>query len=161
MSIALRLYNGLCRSYLVPNRVRRIVLGWAGATIPRQSRVSPNVDIRSGELVLGEHTTINVGCILDNRGGLTVGSHVGIGIGVVFTTSSHKMDNPAVRAGAGRIEPITVGDGAWIGTRSVILPGISVGEGAVVAAGAVVTKDVPAHTIVAGVPAKELRALAH
>jgi virginiamycin A acetyltransferase len=85
---------------------------------------------------------------------------------VVFQASNHEIEYPAVQA---RFysnmlnkepklseEPITIGNDVWIGTRAIILPGVDIGDGAVVGAGAVVTKDVDSYSIVAGVPAKEV-----
>lgn len=90
---------------------------------------------------------------------VSFGNYVMVASGVMFTGSDHNMslqNVPMIFAGRPEMKPTLVGDDVWIGTRSVILAGVSIGSGAVVAAGAVVTKDVPEFTIVAGVPAKPI-----
>ena len=88
---------------------------------------------------------------LDGRRGLRFGANVNLGGEVAIFTLQHDVRSESFAAIGG---PVTVGDRAWISFRATILPGITIGEGAVVAAGAVVTKDVPPYTMVAGVPAK-------
>ena len=109
-------------------------------------------------IVIGEDTLIGEKATLDGRkqlpdsqGGLVIGSHVDIASEVMIWTSQHDLKDATMKA----IEAKgTVGDYVFIGPRAIILPGVNIGKGAVVAAGAVVTKDVPERTIVAGVPAK-------
>lgn len=84
---------------------------------------------------------------------VVVGSHVMIAPGAMLTVLGHDAADLAMPT---RVAPIVVGDHAWIGARAVVLGGVTVGEGAVVAAGAVVTRDVPPWTMVGGVPAREL-----
>lgn len=153
------LYNAIGRSPLVHYRVRTLLLRMLGARIDLRSRIDPDVSIRTPELALGRPSSVNIGCIFDNRDGVVIGERVGIAMGVIMTTSTHDYSDPAVRAGAGAIKPIRVGDGAWVGARATILQGVTIGEGAVVAAGAVVTRDVAPHTFVGGAPARHLRDL--
>jgi acetyltransferase-like isoleucine patch superfamily enzyme len=84
---------------------------------------------------------------------------VAVGPGVYFITGTHRIGSHTQRAGPVIAAPIRVGDGVWIGARAILLPGVTVGAGAIVAAGAVVTRDVPADTLVAGVPAQVKRSL--
>lgn len=106
-----------------------------------------------GHFSMGSNSVINQRCRLDNRGGITIGSNVSISANTLILTADHDPQSPEF---AGRLKPVTIMDRVFIGTRAMILPGVSIGEGAVVAAGSVVTKDVPAHTIVAGVPASPI-----
>jgi acetyltransferase-like isoleucine patch superfamily enzyme len=106
-----------------------------------------------GGVSLGPGTTVEPGVRLDGRGGLRLGAHVSVAPEVAFLTAEH---DPSSDGFAGRLGPIEVGDRAWIGFRAVILPGVRIGEGAVVAAGAVVRQDVAPWTIVGGVPAKPI-----
>lgn len=108
------------------------------------------VDCRR-HLKIGENTSINPFCHLDNRGGIEIGSNVSMSPGVYLITADHDVQSPML---AGRQAPISIGDFVFIGAQAMILPGVSIGEGAVVAARAVVVRDVKPFTIVAGVPAK-------
>ena len=100
---------------------------------------------------VGEHTIINRRCTLDGRGGLQLGCNVSLSPEVMLITSSHLKDSPDF---AVEDKPIVIEDYVWVGSRATVLPGVTIGTGAVVAAGAVVTKDVPAYAVVGGVPAK-------
>ena len=110
--------------------------------------------------------TIGAGCFLnsplfiDAAGLVTIGDHVSIGHHVVVITSGHAMGPSCSRAGALKTAPITIENGAWIAAGATLLPGVRVGRGAVVAAGAVVAEDVPPDTLVGGIPAKIIKALA-
>lgn len=109
--------------------------------------------IGPGKMSVGEFSHINPGCILDFRGGIEIGSGVSISHQVKLITGGHEVQ---ARDFSEDFQPIKIGDHAWLGVGATILKGVEIGEGAVVAAGAVVTKNVPAFTIVGGVPAKEI-----
>jgi len=104
-------------------------------------------------IVIGRRTVINQHCCLDGRGWLTIGDDVDISPGVWILTDGHDMEDPLFRE---TLAPVRIGNHVWIGSRAMILPGVTVGEGAVVAAGAVVTRDVEPYTVVAGVPARQI-----
>ncbi len=104
-----------------------------------------------GNFTLGNGSVINQNCRMDNRGGITIGRNVSISAEVVVLTADHDPNSPTFE---GRTHPVVIHNYAFVGTRAMILPGVTVGKGAVVAAGAVVTKDVQPFTIVAGIPAK-------
>lgn len=108
-------------------------------------------DTRRRSVSVGSHTRINRGCTLDVRGGLTIGDNVSLSPEVAIVTASHGLNGADFPLEDG---PVAIGDHVWIGSRAMILPGVTVGRGSVVAAGAVVTRDVPPLTVVAGVPAK-------
>lgn len=151
--------NFFFASHLWPSRVRVLLYKMAGFKISLRSRISADVYFRTRNIVLGRRSTINLNCVFDNRALVTIGDNVGIGIGVMFVTSSHDMSNPLCRAGEGSVSPISVGDGAWIGSGSQILGGVTIGPGAVIAAGSVVRADCDAHTLYGGVPARIIRPL--
>ena len=119
-----------------------------GSTIHMFARFYDPTNVR-----IGEGTLIGDQVVLDGRASLTIGNHVDVGTGVMFFNAEHDLRTDDFRPIE---EPIDVGDYVFIGPRAIILPGIKIGKGAVVAAGAVVTKDVPAMSIVGGVPAKEI-----
>ena len=104
-------------------------------------------------IAIGKHTVINRGCCLDGRGGLRIGDNVSISPEVWLLTAQHDKNDPYFSDRFGRIE---IEDYAWLGSRALVLPGVKIGRGAVVAAGAVVTKDVAPYRIVGGVPARLL-----
>jgi acetyltransferase-like isoleucine patch superfamily enzyme len=108
-------------------------------------------------LRIGSHVDIGEFCVLRASGGLTIGSRVLIASSAVLTTRGHQLAHPrwmTVEDG-----PIEIEDDVWIGAGATILPGVRVGRGSVVAAGAVVTQHVPTLTVVVGVPAKIIRAV--
>jgi maltose O-acetyltransferase len=109
--------------------------------------------IRRSGVTIGTNTRVNRNCTLDLRGGLTVGDNVSISPEVMILTASHDAHAPDF---AYRWAPVAIDDHVWIGTRAMVLPGVTIGRGAVVAAGAVVTRDVEPLAIVAGVPAKRV-----
>ncbi|MCC8081137.1 MAG: sugar O-acetyltransferase [Lachnospiraceae bacterium] len=106
-------------------------------------------------IFVGDNVFINFGCHFQDQGGIYIGDGALIGSQVVIATINHDL-NPAKRAD-NHPAPVHIGKKVWIGSHAAILPGVTIGDGAVVAAGAVVTKDVPANTVVAGVPARVLK----
>jgi len=100
---------------------------------------------------IGEGSIIGQGVFLDGRAPLRIGKHCDFATDVMIYNSEHDLSDPSFNATE---EPVTIGDYVFVGPRVIILPGVKVGDGAIIAAGAVVTKDVPEKTIVGGVPAK-------
>lgn len=114
----------------------------------------------AGELRIGDGTWIGQQCFLHAAGDLSIGQNVGIGPGVRILTSTHReagRDTPILHAPL-TFAPVCIEDDADLGVGAIVLPGVTVGRGAQVGAGAVVTKDVPAYAVVAGNPARILRA---
>ncbi|MBX0328820.1 acyltransferase [Oscillochloris sp. ZM17-4] len=110
-------------------------------------------------LCIGDNVVINIGCTFELNEHINIGDHVAIGHEVMILTSSHHIDQTVHRAGPLFTAPVCIENGAWIGARSVIMPGVTVGSGSVVGAGAIVTKNVPPNTLVGGVPARMIRAI--
>jgi len=113
-------------------------------------------------LSIGRECWINLGLLInlgdcDKEYAVVIEDRVAIGHEVMILTETHTIGSPSRRAGRVHALPVHIGAGSWLGARCTILPGVRVGPGAVVAAGAVVTRDVPANTLVAGVPARGLR----
>jgi maltose O-acetyltransferase len=93
---------------------------------------------------------------LNASGRIDIGDRVTIGHHVMVITDSHRMSDPSRRGGERLSAPVTIEDGVWVGARVTILPGVTLGRGCVVAAGAVVADDVAPHTLVGGVPARKI-----
>jgi len=110
-------------------------------------------------LEMGERTYVSGPLHVDLGAPVRIGNGVRLGHHVVLLTFDHDIGPPDYRCGRLVAAPISIGDGAWIGSRVTVLPGVSIGNGAVVAAGAVVTRDVPPNTLVAGIPARRVRDL--
>ncbi len=105
----------------------------------------------SGKFTMGSNSVINDGCRIDNRAGVNIGVNVSISSECAIMSADHNVRDPLLGT---RLRGVTIHDFAFIGIRATILPGVTIGCGAVVGAGAVVTRDVPPGAIVAGVPAR-------
>jgi len=106
-----------------------------------------------GRLAVGEGTLVNRGVYLDNRGGLSIGSQVSIAHDVRIYTMGHDIHDPSFST---RSKPVRIDDHAVVFAGAMLMPGVHLGEGAVVMAGAVVTKSVPPYRIVGGNPAQDI-----
>ena len=118
-----------------------------------------SLDLRGGSeiyesLEIGPGTMVNAPCLIDLHAPVRIGSRVAIGHNTVIVTSNHREGPPGQRCGQLDAAPVSIGDGAWVAAGVTLLPGVVVGEGAIVTAGSVVTKSVPAHSKVAGNPAR-------
>lgn len=114
--------------------------------------------LRPRAVSIGDNCVLGNGIFLDGRAGLSIGNRVVTGSEVMIHTLQHDMDSPDFAAEGG---PVVIGDYVYIGPRVIVLPNVQIGYGAVVAAGAVVTKDVPPYTVVGGIPARKLRERSH
>jgi acetyltransferase-like isoleucine patch superfamily enzyme len=122
--------------------------------------IGPKASIHMGcfftgrQISIGGGSVINRNCRLDGRGGLTIGRHVSVSPECYLLTASHDPQSPSFAA-FGR--PIHLSDRVWLGTRAMVLPGVTLGEGAVLGAGSIATKDIPAFQIAVGQPAKVVK----
>ena len=133
-------------------RFRNYMLRKMGMTFEGDARIYAGFHIRNPKgIVLGKGVSIGPKALLDGRKGLTIEEGAVIGYGAIIWTLNHDYNDIHF---CGKGAPVTIGRRAWICSNSIILPGITVGEGAVVASGAVVTHDVEPYTIVGGIPAK-------
>lgn len=134
-----------------------------GAKIGRGVRLRANVDFGNDPsgITLGDGCYINRRCTFFADWGcaITLGENVWLGPEVMLWTGTHEIGPPARRCGAAAMRPIVIEGGCWLGARATVLAGVTLGAGSVVGAAALVTRDVLPNCLVAGVPAKVLRAL--
>lgn len=156
-----KVYYGIvliCNMFInkVPSRrFRNFVYTLLGAQIGKNTVLNRRCELLSpNKLVLGNNCAIGWFCQLDARGCINIGNNVVIASYVKLITGSHDPDSADFQA---YFKKIIIHDRVWIGTGAIILPGVEIGEGAIVSAGAVVTKNIPPYTIVGGVPAKVIR----
>ncbi len=110
-------------------------------------------------ITIGHRTGINARAYLGGQGGITIGNDVIMGPNVQIFSENHNFDQPGIpvkEQGVTR-QAVTIGDGCWIGAGASILAGVEIGDGCIIAAGSVVTKSVPANSVVAGVPARVIK----
>lgn len=140
------------------DRARELLSDITGRPLDASTTVFPPFHTNFGRFTtIGKNVFINHACSFLDMGGITIEDRVLIGPRVNLVTENHPLD-PADRR-ALITKPILIRQGAWIGAAATILPGVTIGENAVVAAAAVVSKDVPANTIVGGIPAKVIRTI--
>ncbi len=140
-------------AYHTPDEIRELLARLTGQPVPDTVRVFPPLYADFGKNIhLGENVFINDCCHFQDHGGITLGDGCQIGHGVVFATLNHGLA-PEDRQTT-YPAPIVLGRNVWVGANATILQGVTIGDNAVVAAGAVVTKDVAANTVVGGVPAR-------
>ena len=126
-----------------------------GVKIGRDSTILMSTELHHAEeITIGSNTIINPHCFLDGRGGLTIGDNVNISSHVLLVAGSHDIQNGEDFAGYAK--RVTIEDYVWLCTRSTVLAGVTIGRGAVVAAGAVVTRSIEPYAVVAGVPARKI-----
>lgn len=141
-------------------RLKRNLLRATGIQIGKNVKiVGPlHIDVCS-HLSIGDNTWLGKNFTVYGNADASVGSNCDIAPDVVLETGAHEIGNAERRAGNGYCKTIVIQDGCWIGVRAILLAGVTVNSGSIVAAGAVVNKDVPMNTVVGGIPAKEIRKL--
>ncbi|MDL2220468.1 sugar O-acetyltransferase [Eubacteriales bacterium OttesenSCG-928-N14] len=153
---ALRITMEINNKYHTPQELLALFCDLTGKEVDPSFRLFPPFYSDCGKnITIGKRVFINSGCRFQDQGGITIGDDCLIGHNVVLATLNHGFA-PEQR-GDMYPAPITIENNVWLGANVTILPGVRIGENAIVAAGAVVTKDVPANTIVGGIPAKVLR----
>ena len=140
---------------LVPNPLRNDYLRLFGIRLGGGTSIHRRCKFfHVGKLSVGNNTVINFGCYLDNRRGITIGNNVGIAHNTKIYTLGHDLDDPQFKT---KGAAVTIKDNFFIFSNALIMPGVTIGEGAIVLAGSVVTKDVEPWSIVGGNPAKKIR----
>ncbi len=110
-------------------------------------------------LKIGDVSRFNIGCLFNLGADITIGDHVAFGHNVTILTETHEIGPSSSRSGPLIAKPVKIGHGCWIGANATILPGVTIGDGTIIAANALVTKDIPAYTVAAGMPARVVRQL--
>lgn len=140
---------------------QKAIRGFCGKLMLKSCGKKVNIEqgaIFSAKTSLGDYSGIGINARIN--GTCTIGAKVMMGTDVVVITRNHafdRIDIPMMEQGFEEERPVVIGNDVWIGDRVIILPGVHVGDGAILAAGAVVTKDVPPYAIVGGVPAKVIK----
>jgi len=134
----------------------------AGSVIQSNCTISAREIGFGGSFAVGERGVVGESSLIDTTGGATIGNDVAIGPYCIIYSHDHEPETNAAAVWKGRIklEPVKIGNGAWVGARVTILPGVNIGERAIIGAGSVVTHDVPANSLAVGVPAKVLKSFA-
>lgn len=153
---AVRIGMELNNQYHTPAEVREVMGRLIGKKVDDTFRLFPPFYTDFGKnLTIGKDVFINSGCHFQDQGGIEIGDGSLIGHNVVLATINHDLAPSENRKN--HYESIKIGAHVWIGSNATVLPGVTVGDWAVIAAGAVVTRDVPPMTVVGGVPAKVLK----
>jgi acetyltransferase-like isoleucine patch superfamily enzyme len=153
---ALKLTVHLNGSYHTPEEIRDIFSRLIGSQVDATFALFPPFFTDCGKNIhVGKNVFFNSGCRFQDQGGITIGDRVLIGHNVVLATLNHHID-PRKRSNM-HPAPIIIGNDVWIGANATVVPGVTIGDSAVIAAGAVVTKDVHPNVIVGGVPAKIIK----
>ena len=153
---AVRIGMELNSQYHTPEEIREIMGRLTGKRMDDSFRLFPPFYTDFGKnITIGKDVFINSGCHFQDQGGIVIGDGSLIGHNVVLATINHDLSPANDRKN--HYAPITIGKHVWIGSNATVLPGVTIGDWAVVAAGAVVTKDIPALTVAGGVPAKVLK----
>ncbi|NCT37386.1 acyltransferase [Bacillus sp. EB93] len=150
--------NKIASSVLCVRSIRYLIYKIYGIKT-RTRNIAPRCFFGGRNVVIGRECFINYGCFFENSDLIEIGNSCSIGMEVMFCNATHEIGNTSNRAGKYYGKPIRVGDGCWIGTRAIIMPGVTIGEGCIIAAGAVVTKDCEPNGLYAGVPAKRIKEL--
>lgn len=155
---ARRITMELNNSYHRLEEIRDLFSTLIGSKVSEDFTVFPPFYTDCGKNIrMGNNVFINAGCHFQDQGGITIGHNTMIGHNVVLATLNHDLD-PEKRRDL-HPAPIVIERDVWIGSSVTVTPGVTIGEGSVIAAGAVVTKDVPPHVVAGGVPAKIIRQL--
>lgn len=153
---AIRICIDINCNYHTHDEIVALMTELTGREVHESFNLFPPFNTDCGKNIhIGKRVFINAGCKFQDQGGIFIGDDVLVGHNCVIATLNH-VEDPEHR-GDLIPEPVRIGDKVWIGANVTILPGVSIGEGAILAAGAVVTKDVKPCMVVGGIPAKELK----
>lgn len=153
---ALKITTQINNGYHTPDEIRKLFSKLTGKKVSDTFCLFPPFYTECGKnITLGENVFINACCKFQDQGGITIGDNCLLGYNVTIATLNHDF-NPQKRANINP-NPVVIGNNVWIASDSTILPGVTIGDGAIIGAGSVVTKDVAQNTIAAGNPARIIK----
>lgn len=159
-SVARRVEDLAQRSALCPDRYRGRLLRRAGVDIHPSALVFSGLRlVGSATVTICEGAFINHDCLLEASADIWIGPRVSLGNEVAVLTSEHDHSDPRQRGGSRRLHPVRIEAGVWLGARSTVLPGVTIGEGCVIGATSLVTSDCASHGLYVGAPARRVREL--
>ena len=150
--------NSFGGGYWVPKFLRQKIYRIAGI-VTHSSNINPRCYFSTNKVQIGKGCYVNYFCYFDASDYITIDDRTHIAMKCSFITSSHEIGNKECRAGLNTTAPIHVGKGVWIGANATILPGVTIEDGCIIAAGAVVNKNCEANSLYAGVPAIRINRL--
>ncbi|ONH28974.1 acyltransferase [Pseudofrankia asymbiotica] len=150
--------NGVAATPLAPRPLRARLLRATGMRV-EAAAISPGCWFGGRNVSIGPRTYVNRGCFFDTLADVAIGADCHLGMQVLLCTSTHEPGDGPSRAGAVTGRPIVIGDGCWVGARVTVMPGVTIKDGCVIAAGAVVTGDCEPDGLYAGIPARRVRDL--
>jgi acetyltransferase-like isoleucine patch superfamily enzyme len=151
--------NRLAASPLWTNEQRRAIYKRLGIPIEEDVVIGPACYFHSDIVSVGARTWINHGCHFEAVAPIEIGSDCGLSLYVTVLTSTHEVGTHQNRMGRWGVQPVKIGDGSWLGARVTVLPGVTIGDGCIIAAGALVKDDCEPDGLYAGVPARRIRDL--
>ncbi len=155
---AMKITAELNGRYHEPEEIRALFSELIGKPVDQSFGLFPPFYTDCGKnITIGKNVFINSGCRFQDQGGITIGDGALIGHNVVLATLNHDF-SPKKRSTL-HPAPIVIGKNVWIGANATVVPGVTIGNGAIIAAGTVVTKNVPENVVVGGVPAKIMKML--
>lgn len=153
---AMKITSVLNNSYHTPEEIRELFSKLIGKPVDESFSMFPPFFTDCGKNInVGKNVFINTGCRFQDQGGIIIGDNSLIGHNVVLATLNHGFASE--KRSSIYPSPIVIGKNVWIGANATVVPGVTIGDNAIIAAGAVVTKDVPENTVVGGVPAKVIK----
>ena len=150
--------NGISSSVFIPRKIRFLMIKAFNVNI-RSTHIAPGVFFYSSKINIGTRSLINREAHIYNYANVTLEDDVFLAPQTMLCTVTHEIGESSRRAGELKALPITIKKGSWIGARATIMPGVTVGEGCIIAAGSMVTKDCKPNGVYAGVPAKRVKEL--
>lgn len=149
--------NFIIAGVLCPYKIRPLLYRISGHKIGKKCHISPRVFTGpggKGKLQIGNNVSINYGCFFDLLGDIIIENNCNLAMNVHCITGTHEIGDSSRRAGKSIVKPIIIGEGSWIGADTYIMPGVKIGKGCIIGAGALVNKDCKANCIYFGRPAK-------